>query len=219
MPLHSSTVQALPSSVQDVPIVSTPSAGHVVLEPVQVSARSHSPAEARQMAPAFPAVCRHVPVSSHSSREQGLPSSEHGVPLALLPSGGQTSSLPVHVSAASHSPADARHTVPAFPAGCVQLAPEPLHWSSVQGFPSLVHAEPFCSKASAGQLALEPVQLSARSHSPAEARQTVPALPTGCWHAAVVPSQMSRVQTLRSSVQEVPLALTASPGQVALVPV
>jgi hypothetical protein len=50
---------------------------------------------------------------------------------------------PVHVSAVSHGPAAARHTVA-------------VDWN-----------------ASAGQLVLVPVQFSIASHAPADARQTV----------------------------------------------
>src|SRR5207247_10799139 len=83
---------------------------------------------------------------------------------------------PWQVAARSLSPAAARPTVPAFPAGCVQAgAPEvPLHTSVVQTLPSSVQAVPAALTASAGHVALEPVQLSARSHSLAAARQAVP---------------------------------------------
>ena len=55
---------------------------------------------------------------------------------------GQAVLVPVHVSATSHAPAAARHTVPAFPAGCVQSALVPSHISRVQGLLSVVHAVP-----------------------------------------------------------------------------
>src|SRR5439155_1353217 len=80
---------------------------------------------------------------------------------------------PGQVSAASHSLTAARHTVPAFPAGCVHVALVPLHTSVVHGSPSSVHAVPFALKASVGQVALVPVQFSATSQTPAEVRQTV----------------------------------------------
>src|SRR5438094_10475674 len=51
------------------------------------------------------------------------------------------------------------------------------------------------------QVALAPVQFSARSHRPAAARQAAPALPAGCWQVALVPLHWSRVQGLPSSVQ------------------
>ena len=81
--------------------------------------------------------------------------------------------VPVHVSAGSHAPVEARHTVPAFPAGCWQVMFDPSHRSTVQTLPSSVHAVPDAFLASAGHVAAEPVHVSARSHSPAAARQTV----------------------------------------------
>src|SRR5439155_1176589 len=90
-----------------------------------------------------------------------------------MASGGQLLLVPVQVSGRSHSPAAARHTVPAFPAGCVHAVPLPSQTSTVQGLPSSVHVVPLALTPSAGQLALEPVQVSAVSHGPAAARQTV----------------------------------------------
>src|SRR5439155_166671 len=90
-----------------------------------------------------------------------------------MASGGQLLLVPVQVSGRSHSPAAARHTVPAFPAGCVHAVPLPSQTSTVQGLPSSVHVVPLALTPSAGQLVLEPVQVSAVSHGPAAARQTV----------------------------------------------
>src|SRR5439155_601181 len=107
---------------------------------------------------------------------QGLPSSVQAVPAALTTLVGQVVLVPVQVSAVSHSLTAARHTVPAFPAGCVDAGALllPLHTSVVQGLPSSVQAVPAALPASAGQVSLVPVQLSARSHSFTAARQTVP---------------------------------------------
>jgi len=58
----------------------------------------------------------------------------------------------------------------------------------VQGLPSLVQAVPLGERASAGQAVFVPSQFSAGSHSPVEARQSVPALPAGCWQALLLPS-------------------------------
>ena len=114
-------------------------------------------------------------VPLHTSLVQTLPSSVQAVPLALKRSVGQAVLEPSQVSATSHSPAAARHAAPAFPAGCVQAgAPTvPSHTSVVQGLPSSVQAVPAALTVSAGHVALEPVQLSATSHSFAAARQTV----------------------------------------------
>src|SRR5437773_1955174 len=79
-------------------------------------------------------------------------------PLAVQASAGHAALDPVQFSAASHVPAEVRHTV-------------------LEGL-----------KASAGQTVLEPVQLSSTSHTPAAARHTVPAFPAGCWQASLVPS-------------------------------
>src|SRR5207247_8656361 len=93
--------------------------------------------------------------------------------------------VPSQVSARSHSPAAARHTVPAV------------------------------LMASTGQAVLVPVQVSATSHPPAAARHTVPTFPAACVHAGAptVPLHTSVVHTLPSSVQLVPAAWTVSAGQ------
>ena len=68
----------------------------------------------------------------------------------------------------------------------------PSHWSSVHALLSLVHAVADAFLASAGQAAAEPVQFSARSHSPAAARQTLlEAAKASAGQAALVPSQDS----------------------------
>src|SRR5436309_2850011 len=108
------------------------------------------------------------------SRVQTFPSSVHAVPFTLKALVGHVVLVPVQVSATSHSPAAARHSAPAFPAGCVQVLVLPSHRSRVQGLVSAVQAVPAGCLASAGQVALEPVQLSVTSHSFAAARQTVP---------------------------------------------
>src|SRR3989442_1129362 len=107
------------------------------------------------------------------SRVHTLPSSVHAVPFALKALVGHVVLVPVQVSATSHSSAAARHTAPALPAGCVHVLVLPSHRSRVQGLASAVQAVPAALTASAGHVALEPVQLSARSHSFAAARQTV----------------------------------------------
>ena len=72
------------------------------------------------------------------------------VPLGCLASLGQLAPVPVQNSAASHSPADARH--------CVDVG----------------------MNASVGHVLLVPSQVSATSQTPAAARQTAPALPAAC---------------------------------------
>jgi hypothetical protein len=124
----------------------------------------------------------------------------HVSPEGFFTSEGQVDDVPLHASAMSHSPAAARQLMPAFPGGCVQAIPTPSHTSRVQGFESSLHAVPADTRASAGQVAEDPVQVSPTSHSPADARQVMPALPGGCWQAEEEPSQTSRVQPFSSAV-------------------
>src|SRR2546427_5582664 len=90
------------------------------------------------------------------------------------PSAGHEVLVPVQVSATSHAPAAARHTVPALPARCWQRALLPSQVSVVHGLPSSVHAVPLVFLASTGHVLLVPLHVSARSHSSAAARHTVP---------------------------------------------
>src|SRR5439155_25252996 len=66
------------------------------------------------------------------------------------------------------------------------------------------------SNLAAGQMLLVPVQHSSTSQTPAEARQTAPAFPAGCWQKSLVPLQVSVVHGLPSSVHSDPLAFFAS---------
>src|SRR5207244_2982757 len=184
VPLHTSVVQTLPSSVHAVPTALTASAGQGVLVPVQESARSHSLTAARHTAPALPTGCVQAGVLGvplQVSVVQGLPSSVQADPADLTVLAGQVVLDPVQVSARSHSLTVARHTVPAWPAGCVQrgLLVLPLHVSVVQTLPSSVQAVP-ADLTVVGQVLLVPVQVSSRSHSLSAVWHSVPALPGGC---------------------------------------
>src|SRR5438552_741435 len=192
LPSHWSRVQGLPSSGQAVPGGWFASAGQVALVPVQFSATSHTPAEARQtvledrklsvgqlaLDPSHVSATSHTPAEA---RQTVLEDRKLSV--------GQLALDPSHVSATSHTPAEARHTAPALPAGCWHVVLVPSHTSRVQGLPSSV--------------------------------QAAPALPAGCWQAGepTVPLHTSVVQGLPSSVQLVPADFTASAGHVALEPV
>ena len=87
--MHSSSVHGFGSARQLVPDACFASVGHDAPEPVQLSARSQSPAAPR-----------------------------HSVVAGWKASFGQTVLVPVQVSATSQTPPDARHVAPAFPAGC-----------------------------------------------------------------------------------------------------
>src|SRR5439155_1480060 len=189
LPSHSSRLQGFPSLVQAVPAGCFASAGQTVLDPVQVSARSHSPAVGRHVAPAFPAGCWHASLEpSQASVLHGLPSSVQLVPAALFASTGQLAADPVHFSAGSHSPADGRQVI-------------------VAG-----------SNASARHTVLLQVQVSSTSQGPAAARQPAPSLPAGCWQSSLEPSHVSVVQGLPSSVHAVSDVVFASAGHAGPVP-
>src|SRR5207247_1485477 len=161
VPLQRSVVHTLPSSAHAVPEALTVSAGQSGPLPGQLSAMSHSLAAARQ-----------VRVESRKA------------------SAGEVAVLPVHAWAPSHPPeAAARQTVPELPglwthAGAPTV---PLHWSVVHTLPSSVQVVPAAVTVSAGQIELEPVQLSATSHSLTAARQIAPAL-RGSWRRAGGPA-------------------------------
>src|SRR5207247_7347 len=107
---------------------------------------------------------------------------------ALLTSAGQLGPVPVQFSAGSHSPAEGRHSVNAD------------------------------RKPSGGQVELVPSHVSSASHTPAAGRHTAPAFPAGCWQASLLPSHVSVVHALPSSVQAVPLGCFASAGQLGPLP-
>src|SRR3989442_1704789 len=155
------TVPALPAACRQLELV-----------PSHVSVVQGLPSSA-PAAPALPAGCwQGAVVPSDGCRVQGLVSAVHAVPVALLASVGQVALVPVQVSAMSQSPAAARQVAPALPAGCWQVVLVPSHWSRVQGLLSELQPVPLAFLRSVvGQVALEPVQFSARSHSPAAARQ------------------------------------------------
>src|SRR5207245_4408750 len=175
---------------QMTPIGRNTSGGHVELAPVHTSSGSHtSPEPARHTVPALPAACwQALFVPSQRSVVQTLPSSLHAVPDGLLASAGQLGPVPGHISAGSHSPVEARQ------------------------------ATKLGSNMSVGHVLLVPVQVSSTSQAPAAARHTVPAVPSACWQASLVPLHVSCVQALPSSVQAVPLASFASAGHVARLP-
>src|SRR4029078_10704895 len=93
--------------------------------PLQVSARSQGPLEARHHVPAFPAACTQTPVW-HLSVVQTLPSSVQLLLLGTLASAGQASVVPSHFSSRSHSLVPARHTKVLSCLASVQVVDEPL---------------------------------------------------------------------------------------------
>jgi len=181
----------LPSVLQDVPFGDFASAGQAALTPLHTSCGSHSPAEARQTAPAFPIGCWQFALTPlHWSSVQGFPSDVQDVPFGVRKSAGQAGLEPLQVSCGSHSPVEARHTVP----DGVSVSP--------------------------GQAALLPVQDSAGSQPPPEARQvTDDGWKAFAGQALLTPSQDSVTSQMPADERHtVPDELFASAGQVALTP-
>src|SRR5205823_14591854 len=129
------------------------SVGQAVVTPSQVSARSHSPAAARQTVPAALRASAGqvalVPVQFSAASHRAT-AARQTVLGDWKPLAGQLVLVPVQASAASQGPAVARHTVPAFPAGCVHVALVPLQTSRVHTLPSSVHAVVLDLKPSVG---------------------------------------------------------------------
>jgi hypothetical protein len=110
------------------------------------------------------------------------------------PFAGQAPLDPVHVSATSHWPAEARHCVVFDWKTSTHTLLVPVQWSAA----SLSHAPP-CEvpvqlvaadrKTSAGQAPLDPVHVSATSHWPAEARHWVVLELKTSTHTLLVPVQ------------------------------
>ena len=137
MPVHVSATSQTPVDERHTNVFGWSwSVGQAVDEPSQVSAMSQTPAEVRQtvLAGVTASAGQAVLEPSHDSAwSQRSTDDRQTVPDALTASAGQMPE-PLHVSARSHGPAAARHTL----------------------------AVP--TNASAGHVADEPVQVSAASH-------------------------------------------------------
>src|SRR5213593_2537851 len=116
------------------------------------------------------------------------------VVLVAKASAGHVADVPVHVSATSHCPAEARHTNVEDWKTSTHVLLVPVQWSAA----SLSHAPP-CeapmqlvvleAKTSAGHVPDVPVQVSATSHSPAEARHVTVAAWYSSTQVLLVPEQ------------------------------
>src|SRR5262245_27253821 len=163
---------------------------------------SHSPVVGLQVWPA-----EHVDVLTqapllHTSLVHAIPSL-HG-PVLLV------NTQPVaglHVSVV--------HTLLSLQTSAVPAVQVPFwHVSApLQRFPSL-HDVPFATRPFAGHAADDPEQVSARSHAPTAARQTVPALAN--WHPLVQhapPSHCSPASTVPLPHNETPLTVMVTPWE------
>src|SRR5439155_649574 len=184
--------------VQLVAASATASAGHAPEVPVQLSATSHWPAEARHCVP---------PATKTSTHDLSLPlqwsAPSHkppvDVPVQLVAAGatasaGHAPEVPVQLSATSHWPAEARHCVPPATKTSTHDLSLPLQWSAPSHKPPVdvpVQLVAAGATASAGHAPEVPVQLSATSHWPAEARHCVPPATKTSTHDLSLPLQWS----------------------------
>jgi hypothetical protein len=165
--------------VQVTVLASNASAGHALEVPVQFSATSHCPPSARHTVAADKktslqvfAVPEHLSVPSHA------PPFNAPVQVTVLASNasaGQVPDVPVQFSAMSHCPASARQVVVDGEKTSTHVFAVPEHLSCA------LHAPPFTvpvqfveadAKPFTGQALLLPVQFSATSQVPADARHT-----------------------------------------------
>jgi hypothetical protein len=150
--------------------------GQVPALPVQTSAMSQTPCEARHSTPMLSSASAGQVASEPlqvSARSQPPTAARHVTPLPASTSAGQLAEVPLQVSATSQVPAATRHTV---------LAP---------------------ASTSAGQLAEVPVQVSGTSHGPAPGRQTV--LAGLLLHVPTLPARLQASQApLHAVLQHTP---------------
>jgi hypothetical protein len=107
-------VQALLSLLQAAPEAWKPSAGQLAPVPVQLSATSHSPAEARHclVLEAKPSAGQLLLLPVQLSATSHVPAeARHVVVLGCFASAGHVAVLPVQYSATSHTPPEPRHSV------------------------------------------------------------------------------------------------------------
>jgi len=143
-------VQAFPSVVQGVDPLANESAGHVAA-PLQNSATSHSPLEARHLTDveANPSAGHVAEAPLQVSATSQIPEADRQVFPELNEFAGHVADVPVQVSTASQAPAEERQTVAA-------LAKQ-LSAASLQELPQIpppVHGLPECT------LQVPPAQLS-----------------------------------------------------------
>ena len=113
-------------------------------------------------------------------------------------SAGHAADEPVHASAGSQAPADARHSVPPTTnPSAGQKALLPVQLSARSQTSADARQIPPVTNPSAGQAALEPLQDSATSQKPADGRHSVPPLP-GVYTHPVTGLHVSTEHTLPS---------------------
>ena len=219
---------AMTAARQVTPVPLKTLAGQALLEPVQLSAISQTPALALQT---VPEVMRRsvgqsaeVPVqlsaTSHEVPSDAFTAALQTVVEAANLLVGQVLDVPEHTSCTSHAPADGLHTV---------LAAESTSGGHCTELPVQVsgasHVDPSAPKTLglqtnveswnilAGQALLDPVQDSATSHGPAEALQEVPELKKMSFgQSALAPVQLSETSQVVPSAAITPALQTLVEG-------
>ena len=176
------------------------SAGQAPLAPVHISATSHWPADARHVTVLALKVSTHVfavPAQWSLASSSQAPPCE--LPVQLVAddaklSAGQAPLAPVHISATSHWPAEARHVTVLALKASTHVSAVPEQWS----FASSSHTSP-CdapvqlvvadAKLSAGQAPLTPVHCSATSHWPVAGRHVTVSAAKASTQVSAVPEQ------------------------------
>src|SRR5438046_2610848 len=225
VPSHVSALSQAPAAGRQMkapPALVKPSGGHAGPLPVQFSATSHGPATGRQttLEDAKPSGGHAAPEPvQFSATSQAPDTGRHSTVAGWNASAGHTVLVPVQFSATSQEPAAGRQTAPAFPAACWQASLDPSHSSVLHGLPSSVHAVPAALFASAGQLALDPVQFSAGSHSPPDGRQTVlGGSKASAGQTVLVPVQFSSTSQPPAAARQTVPAFPAGCWQASFVP-
>src|SRR2546426_1023158 len=134
-------------------------------------------------------------------------------------SAGQLALVPLHCSAGSQAPVEARQMVAAgWKASGGQATAEPSEPGARSPAPAAARPTAVLL-ASAGQAALVPVHVSAGSHTPAEARHsTVAGSKASAGQSLLTPSQLSATSHGPAAARHTAVLFTSA-GQAALVPV
>ena len=176
------------------------SAGQAPLAPVHISATSHCPVAGRHVTVAGAKTSTQL---SAVPEQWSLASSSHAppceLPMQLVDedaklSAGHAPLTPVHISATSHWPVDARHVTVLGTKTSMHASLVPEQWSSA----SSSHTSP-CelpvqlvedeAKTSAGHAPLKPVHISATSHWPVAGRHVTVSAANTSTQLSAVPEQ------------------------------
>src|SRR5438105_3084059 len=146
LPLQRSSVQTFESDEQEVTALAKPLAGHEAALPLQTSATSHSPLEARQVTdvPAYASTGHADERPLQVSATSQIPEAARHVLPVEKPFAGQVVDVPVQVSATSQAPTTPRQRVAALAkqSSVASLHVLPQMPPPVQGLPAWTEQVP-----------------------------------------------------------------------------